>query len=79
MNGNWKHIETIIGSQPYKIKGLNIWDHKWNYTGERAIVKDPKYGQTFNFPVIEIYSKEKKIRFILNSIISLFLKSRVLK
>jgi hypothetical protein len=63
MNGNWKHIKTIVDNQTFKIDSLNIWDHKWNDTGETIRIKDPRYGQTYNFNIFEIHLDQRNIRF----------------
>lgn len=63
MNKNWKHIKTIIDSEPYEIKGLNIWDFEWERTGESIKIKDPNYGQDYTFNVYQISHKSEVIRF----------------
>ena len=45
MNSNWKHIKTIVDSEPFELNGLNIWDFQWERTGNYIKIKDPNYGQ----------------------------------
>lgn len=39
-----------------KIYGINIWDFKWEETGEKIRVKDPVYGQFYSFDVCKIHN-----------------------
>ncbi|PHR31048.1 MAG: hypothetical protein COA38_08880 [Fluviicola sp.] len=63
MNENWKHIKTIIDSEPYEINGLNIWDYEWKRTGNSIDIKDPNYGQDYSFTVYEISDGTKTSKF----------------
>lgn len=60
---NWKHIATIADGQKYEIDGLNIWDCKWKFTGEKISVKDSLYGQVHTMNVWEIEDGRKKVKF----------------
>lgn len=59
----WKHIGTIIDGELFKISEVNIWDYKWNATGEKISVEDPIYGQSHILDVYEIEKGNSKIRF----------------
>jgi hypothetical protein len=57
----WKIYSVVSDSEELLIEGLNVWDYKWQNTGETIKVKDPLYGQEFVFPIYTI--SEKKIEF----------------
>lgn len=63
MNNNWKHIKTIVDSEPFELNGLNIWDFQWERTGNYIKIKDPNYGQEYSFSVYKIVSDKIEIQF----------------
>ena len=63
MNENWKHIKTIIDSEPYEINGLNIWDYAWKGTGSSIDIKDPIYRQDYSFNLYLISDGTKTSKF----------------
>jgi hypothetical protein len=63
MTHDWEYVTTVVDGNRFEIAGLNIWDNKWIDTGESIHIKDPLYGQEYSFPVYEIISGEKKVRF----------------
>ena len=63
MRSNWKHIKTVIDSEPFVIDGMNIWDYKWSSTNDSIQIKDPLYGKAYSFNVYEISNKENKVKF----------------
>lgn len=49
----WHH--EVTGTEGNVILfGVNIFEHPWNRTGETAWVRDPRYGQTYGFPVYTV-------------------------
>ncbi|RKD85042.1 hypothetical protein [Mangrovibacterium diazotrophicum] len=63
MKQNWIHKATVIDSEPFKIKGMNIWSYDWKYVGKSIKVKDPNYGQSYTFRIYEIIEGTKKVQF----------------
>lgn len=63
MKSKWKHIKTVIDSEPFEINGMNIWDYEWSSTNDSIQVKDPLYGQVYIFKVYEISSKANRVKF----------------
>ncbi|UTW64606.1 hypothetical protein KFE98_00445 [bacterium SCSIO 12741] len=63
MDENWKHIKTVLDSESFEVKGLNIWDLEWKTTGESIKIKDPKYGQCYTFSVYQITRGSETVRF----------------
>ncbi|WP_153797425.1 hypothetical protein [Foetidibacter luteolus] len=59
----WKHVKTIPDGEYFEISGLNIWNCKWESTGESVEVKDPLYGQTHRFTIYEIQNERRRIQF----------------
>jgi len=59
----WQFKKTIVDSEPYLIENLNIWEFKWENTGETIQIQDPLYKQNYIFDIYEINSGSKKIRF----------------
>lgn len=48
----------------FTIDGISIWSHKWQVLrGQFAQVKDPSYGQDFEFQVYFIEDGDKRIEF----------------
>jgi hypothetical protein len=64
MNFTWKHKKTISEQGSFEIEGLNIWEHKWIETDEKAIIKDPLYGKDFIFNVYKIIFASASITFV---------------
>ena len=63
MASNWKHLKTVIDSDPFELEGLNIWEHEWKSTGKSINIRDPLYSQDYTFNVFEISDGTKVIRF----------------
>lgn len=63
MSENWKHIKTIIDSEPFEINGFNIWDFNWKETGQSIKIKDPNYGKDYVFEIFEISNNKETVRF----------------
>ncbi|MGV4413293.1 hypothetical protein [Chryseobacterium sp. T1] len=59
----WNFSKTITDNEPYFIQNINIWDKKWNNTGEKINIKDPLYNQNYTFEVYEIENNGKRILF----------------
>jgi hypothetical protein len=61
----WRIFGVCVeGAGPFPIDEINVWEHEWTRTGEKAPVTDPKHGQRFLFDVWEIATQEKRIRFV---------------
>jgi hypothetical protein len=63
MVANWQHTKTISDGEKYEINGINIWKYKWVETGEKINIKDPLYGQHYNFTIYKIGNPEINIEF----------------
>jgi hypothetical protein len=63
MGDNWRYAATVVDGKRFEIEALNIWDNEWIDTGETVSVKDPLYGQEYTFPVYEMESGNKKVKF----------------
>ena len=63
MTTDWIHKKTITDGENYEINGLNIWNFKWEVTGEKINIKDPLYGQDYCFNVYKIEKKNISIYF----------------
>ena len=59
----WRFEKTIVDGEEYKINGINIWDFKWEVTGEKIKIKDPLYGQSYTFNVFKIQNDNIEILF----------------
>ncbi|MFV0159408.1 hypothetical protein OBK24_13285 [Empedobacter falsenii] len=59
----WNFSKTITDNEPYFIQNINIWDKKWNNTGEKINIKDPLYNQNYTFEVFEIENNGTRILF----------------
>lgn len=59
----WNFSKTITDNEPYFIQNINIWDKKWNNTGEKINIKDPLHNQNYTFEVYEIENNGKRILF----------------
>lgn len=58
---------SITDGEPYEIDGLNIWDHEWKNTGERAIIADTS-GRKVSVFVYEISADGKIVPFAVNEV-----------
>lgn len=61
---DWKHQKTIRDLEKYEINGINIWDSKWEDTGQRVNVKDPLYNQNYTFVIYMIKNSSEDILFL---------------
>ncbi len=59
----WNFSKTITDNEPYFIQNINIWDQKWNETGEKIVVRNPLYNKNYTFEVYEIENNGKRILF----------------
>lgn len=59
----WKCKSVIFDGEDFFINGLNIWNHKWEFTKNKITVKDPTYGKTFKADVFNIQFNQIKIEF----------------
>lgn len=60
----WKFCGSCADGQKFEISGVNVWEHEWHNTKQsKAEVKDPKYGQSFEFNVYTITHNSKTITF----------------
>jgi len=48
----WRFEKTVSDGEEYKINGINIWDFKWEETGEKIMIKDPIYGKFYSFDIL---------------------------
>jgi hypothetical protein len=64
MSVEWKFVGHAYGMGPFLIDGVDLFKHKWNpLGGARATIRDPAYGQAFDFEVWEVVADEKRIVF----------------
>lgn len=59
----WKCKSVIIDGEDFLINGLNIWEHKWELTGKKVVVKDPKYKKLFNVDIFKIQFNQIQAEF----------------
>ena len=61
---NWSFAGASCEGDKLEISGIRVWEHKWVCrVGERADVKDPRYGQSYSFHVYEIVASDRQIVF----------------
>ena len=60
---DWSYLGTSFGSGEFKVQGVNVWEHKWEETGETVNVRDPSYGMPYTFNVYAIEAGGETIRF----------------
>ena len=53
---DWEFAGAVPDGSSLKLDGLDVWEHEWRDTRERARIKDPVYHQDFTFHVYEIRS-----------------------
>ena len=58
----WQHEITGVDGNTL-LFGVNIFDYKWENTGERVDIKDPLYGQKYRFPVYKVRIGEQVYQF----------------
>lgn len=53
----WKFEGSCFDGEEFLIDDIDVWKLTWMRTGEsKAMVVDPRYGQSFAFPVYQISS-----------------------
>ena len=60
---HWEFAGAVPDGVSFKIGGLEVWQHEWLDTGERARVTDPQYHRGFTFEVYEIKSAGQIVTF----------------
>ena len=58
----WQHEITGVDGNTI-LFGVNIFDYKWESTGERIDIEEPLYGQTYRFPVYKVLIEEQEYQF----------------
>lgn len=59
----WRFEKTVSDGEEYKIDGINIWDFKWEETGEKIKIKDPIYSKFYSFDVYKIKNDNVNVLF----------------
>jgi hypothetical protein len=60
----WRFLTACPEGRSCEIDGIDVWKHKWQaLPGERAIVKDPHYGQIFRFSIYRIPLDDRSVVF----------------
>jgi hypothetical protein len=62
-DSDWEFVGAGSDGQSFTIGGLDVWEHDWRDTKERAHVKDPRYQQDFTLHVWEIHSGGRVVAF----------------
>ncbi|MBO4688053.1 MAG: hypothetical protein J5636_06025 [Clostridiales bacterium] len=52
-SGKWKFITSGVEGNA-DVFGVNIFDYKWENTGETAEVTDPSYNRKYLFPIYRV-------------------------
>ena len=63
MKTGWRFEKTVSDGEEYKINGINIWDFKWEETGEKIKIKDPIYSKFYSFDVYKIHNDNVYVLF----------------
>ena len=58
----WKYIKTAISGN-CELFGVNIFEYKWEYTGENTIVEEPLYHQRLDACIFTVSVKGKMYKF----------------
>ena len=58
----WVHVASGMNGCEKKLMcfGVNLYDYKWEHTGQRVHVKDPLYGTIHEFPVTAVTINGKR-------------------
>jgi hypothetical protein len=60
----WKFAGSCQDGNKFILAGIDVWQYKWQrIPDEKAQVKDPVYGQAFGFPIYQIHTNGKTIKF----------------
>ena len=63
-NDKWEFFGACADGQEFEINGINVWKHAWVSLNEpKAKVKDPSYGQSFEFPIYKVEHEGKQATF----------------
>jgi hypothetical protein len=63
MKTNWRFEKTVSDGEEFKINGINIWDFKWEETGEKIKIIDPLYSKFYSFDIYKIQNDNVDILF----------------
>lgn len=76
----WKNKTVVAQGKKCEVNGLNIWDFKWEYTGQSITVKDPQYKKPYLCQIFEIMDGDLKTKFgaveFSNSIYGIYVEKR---
>jgi len=59
----WNCCATVMDSEKYEIKGLNIWEYAWQGTGQHFFKKEPVYQTLNKVKVYEIRNENQTEEF----------------
>jgi hypothetical protein len=60
----WRFLTASPEGRGCMVDGIDVWKHKWQpIRGEKAIVKDPHYGQIFRFSIYFIDLPDRRVVF----------------
>jgi len=64
MAGEWQFASSSKKSEPFAIKGVDVWETGWQVLArEEAHVHDPVYGKEYIFRVFNIPDGDQTIEF----------------
>lgn len=62
-NTKWECKSVIFDEEDFFIKGINIWNHKWELTKNKINVKDPMYKKSYRADVFNIQFNQLIVEF----------------
>jgi len=63
MTDEWEYAGFSFDSKRFVLNGIDVWALEWIATDERVRVKDPRYGQDFEFEIWIIDIGNERIEF----------------
>ena len=64
MNSDWKFASFIEVDKPYKIDGINIWNHYWHCSDRCVEIIGFEDRQPYCFKEYRISTPEKTVNFV---------------
>ena len=59
----WLFVGASPEGRPFQMGGLDVWEHEWSDTREKARVEEPRERRGLTFGIYEIRSGDHVVRF----------------
>ena len=59
----WTFVASCLDGEPLRLRGIDVWQGRWQKQSTTAVVQDPIYGRELCFDVWTLTAGNKTVRF----------------